>query len=149
MVSGIVAVVVAFLGLAWTSDSKSVMPLFLILVAVPALGTRVWRYAIERRGRERDHAKRVAWQAFWVLSAWQGVALVLGGFFSFAAFSAMGPVPHSHGVAAVVALIVIPGLGALVIWFTWVRSRRMVDLLFPLPGRPPNRSEPPYLQLKL
>ena len=147
--SGVISAVVTFFGLMWTVDSRSVVLLFIILIGVPALGTRVWRYALGRSGRERDQAKLVAWQAFRVLLAWETLAIVLEGFFLFFVFSAMAPVPHSHHTAGVIALITIPAITVLVIWFTWVRSRRILDLLFPLPGMPQPGSESPYLQLRL
>jgi hypothetical protein len=65
------------------------------------------------------------------------------------AFSAMAPVPHSHNTAGAIALIVIPTLAVLVIWFTWVMSRRMLDVLWPLPGMPQRDSESTDLHMKL
>jgi hypothetical protein len=148
MAFGILTGVVTFFGLVWIWDSGSFAALFL-LIAVPALGLRGWRAGVERRGREREQAARVAWQAFWVLIAWEAVAVVLSAFFFFIAFSAMAPVPHSHNTAGVIALIVILTLAVLVMWFTWVMSRRMLDLLWPLPGMPQRDSESTYLPIKL
>jgi 4-hydroxybenzoate polyprenyltransferase len=146
--SGVVAVVVIFFGVVWTGESGPLGPL-LIIVAVPAAGTSIWRADLEHRGRERDLAKRVAWQAFRVLIAWEAAALVIVGIFLFFALSAMAPIPHSHDTAGVVALILIPAVVVLALWFTWTRSRRMLDLLWPLPGMPQRGSESPHLQLKL
>jgi hypothetical protein len=145
--SGVVTVVVIFFGVVWTGESGPLGPV-LIFVAVPALGISGWRFGLERSGRERDQAKRVAWQAFWVLIVWEAVALVLVGIFLFFAISAMAPVPHSHDTAGVVVLIVIPAVVVLALWFTWARSRLMLDLLWPTPESVLRSFEGPYLQLK-
>lgn len=145
---GVLSVVVTFIGAVWTADNAPLLSL-IILVAVPALGTLGWRFSLEERGREPYQAKQVAWQAFRILVAWETVAIVILGFFLFAAFSGMAPVPHAHKTAEVVALIVIPASTISAIWFTWVRSRRMRDLLWPLPGMAHRFSESPYTTLKL
>jgi hypothetical protein len=49
----------------------------------------------------------------------------------------------------VLDLILISAAVALALWFTWVRSRRMLDLLSPLPGMPEPGSESPYVKLNL
>jgi 4-hydroxybenzoate polyprenyltransferase len=146
--SGVVTVVVIFFGVVFTGEHEPFLSL-LILVAVPAAGISIWRADLEHRGRERDLAKRVAWQAFRALIAWEAVALVVTGFFVFFATSAMAPVPHSHDTAGMAFVIVTPAVVLLALWFTWVRSRRMLDLLWPLPGTAQSGSEPPYWQLKL
>jgi hypothetical protein len=91
----------------------------------------------------------VAWQAFRVFIAWEAAALVAAGAFVYIAFSAMAPVPHFHKTSTLIDLTVISAIAGLVLWFTWVRSRRMLDLLWPLPGMPQPASESPYVQLKL
>jgi magnesium-transporting ATPase (P-type) len=146
--SGIVTVVVTFLGLMW-SDKKGPLAPILAFAFAPALAITIWRSDLIMRGRERDLAKRVVWQVFWILIAWEGVLIAFMGFFLFFAFSAMAPVPHSHDTAGVLALIVIPVAFVLALWFTWVRSRRMLDLLWPQPGMAQRGSESPYQQLKL
>ena len=146
--SGVATVVVIFFGFL-LSEKMGPLPPLVILVAVPAAAIGIWRSDFEQRGRERDLAKRVAWQAFRVLIAWEAVAIVLTGTFIFIAYSAMAPVPHSHVSAGVLFLIVISAVAASLLWFTWVRSRHMLDLLWPLPGMPQPGSESPYLQLKL
>jgi hypothetical protein len=93
------------------------------------------------RGRERDLAKRVVWQVFWILIAWDGVLIAFMGFFLFFAFSAMAPVPHSHDTAGMAFLIVVPAVFVLALWFTWVRSRRILDFLWPVPGMPEGGAE--------
>jgi hypothetical protein len=144
VLSGVVTVFVAFFCVAWADEIRSFVPL-LILVAVPALGTRGWRSGLERRSRERGLVKRVAWQAFWVLIAWEAVGVVLVGTLLYFAYSAMAPVPHFDNTSVPIALIVISALVVLVVWFTWVKSRRMLDLLWPVPGMPERGSESPYL----
>ena len=146
--SGLVAVVVTSFGVVLTQEGGPLAPL-IALVIVPALATTIWRSDLVMRGRDRDLAKRVAWQVLWVIIAWDAVAIALAGFFIFFAFSAMAPVPHSHDTAGVLALIVVSAAFALAAWFTWVRSRRILDLLWPLPGMPQRDSESPYLQMKL
>jgi len=101
------------------------------------------------RGRDRDLAKRVARQVLWVITTWDTVAIAVAGFFIFFASSAMAPVSHSHDTAGVLAVIVISGAFALALLFTWVRPRRILDLLWPLPRMPQRDSESPSLQMKL
>jgi len=146
--TGIVTVVVTFLGLMW-SDKKGPLAPVLAFVFAPALAITIWRSDLVMRGRERDLAKRVVWQVFWILIAWDGVLIAFMGFFLFFAFSAMAPVPHSHDTAGMAFLIVVPAAFVLALWFTWVRSRRILDLLWPLPGTAQPGSESPYLQMKL
>jgi hypothetical protein len=138
--SGVVAVVVTFFGVILTDKAGPLAPV-LALVMVPALATSIWRSDLKLRGREPDLTKRVGWQVFWVLIAWDAVGIALAGFFVFFALSAMAPVPHSHDTAGVLALIVISVAFVLALWFTRVRSRRMVDLLWPLPGMPERGAE--------
>jgi hypothetical protein len=78
---------------------------------------------------------------FWILIAWDGVLITFMGFFLFFAFSAMAPVPHSHDTAGMAFLIVVPAAFVLALWFTWVRSRRMLDLLWPPPVMPEGGAE--------
>ena len=147
--SGVVAAVATFFSVAWTVDGGALV-LLLVPIAFPAVGRLAWRSSLEARDRPRDQAAQVAGQAFRILIAWEAaMGLVPLGFFVFFAFSAMAPVPHTHDTAAVVAGIVILATAVLVIWFTWTRSRRMLDLLWPLPGVPQAGSESPYTQLKL
>ena len=142
------AVVVTFIGAVLTDQAGPLAPL-IALVIVPALATTIWRSDLKLRGREPDLVKRVGWQVFWVLIAWDAVGIAVAGFFIFFALSAMAPVPHSHDTAGMAFLIVIPAAFALALWFTWVRSRRILDLLWPLPGTPQRGSESPYAQLNL
>jgi hypothetical protein len=146
--SGVVAVVVTFIGAVLTDQAGPLAPL-IALVIVPALATTIWRSDLKLRGREPDLAKRVGWQVLWVLIAWDAVGIAIAGFFIFFALSAMAPVPHSHDTAGMAFLIVTPAVVLLALWFTWVRSRRMLDLLWPLPGTAQPGSEPPHWQLKL
>ncbi len=143
--SGVLTVVVIFFVAVWAEDIRSFVPL-LLLVAVPALGTRGWRSELERRGRERYQASQVARQAFWILIAWEAVGLVLVGTLMHFAYSAMAPVPHIHKTSTPIDLSVISAIAVSVLWFTWVRSRRMLDLLWPLPGMPQRGSESLYLK---
>ncbi len=146
--SGVVTVGVIFFGVVWTADNGPLGPL-LVIVGVPAVGIQGWRIGLKRRKRDPAEAKQVARQAFWVLIAWEAVALVVVGIFVYVAFSAMAPVPHFDHWKTVVQNIAISAAVVLVLRFTWVRSRRMLDLLWPLPGMSQRGSEEPYLQLKL
>jgi hypothetical protein len=146
--SGVVTIVVVFFGAVLTADSGPLPPL-LVIVGVPALATTIWRSDLQLRGREPDLAKRVTWQAFWVLIAWEAIAIVLTGTFIYIAYSAMAPVPHFHKSSTLIDLIVVCAVAVPLLWFTWVRSRRMLDLLWPLPGTPQPGSESPYQQMKL
>jgi hypothetical protein len=132
VVSGVGTVVVAFVVVAWRDDSDLLAPVLIFVVAL-ALSTCGWRFGAERRGRERDQAKRVAWQAFWVLIAWEAVPIVFVGIMLFLASSQLTGGVNS---TADEALIVIFVLVVLALWFTWVRSRWMLDLLWPLSGMP-------------
>jgi hypothetical protein len=118
--SGVVAVVVTVFGVILTEKAGPLAPV-LALVMVPALATSIWYSDLKLLGREPDLAKRVGWQVFWVLIAWDAVGIALAGFFVFFAFSAMAPVPHSHDTAGVLALSVVPAAFVLALWFTWVR----------------------------
>jgi hypothetical protein len=146
--SGVATVLVTCFGVGWADKIRSFVPL-LLLVAVPALGTRGWRSELKRRGREPDQAELVAWQALWVLIAWEAVGIVLVETLMYFAYSAMAPVPHFDNTSVPIALTAISAMVVLALWFTWVRSRRMLDLLWPLPGMAERGSESPYLQLKL
>jgi hypothetical protein len=147
--SGVVTVVVIFFGVVWAEDIRSFVPLLLILVAVPALATRGWRTELERRDRERDQATLVAWQAFRVLIAWEAIGIVLAETLMYFAYSAMAPVPHFHKTSTPIDLMVISAVVGLPLWFTWVRSRRILDLLWPTAEGARRSSQVPYLQLKL
>jgi hypothetical protein len=103
---------------------------------LPALGFGAWTFGLEQRGRQRDLAKRVAREVLWVLIAWEAFATVFLGCFLWAAYAAMAPVPHQHKTAEVLFLILLFAMGAIIFWFTSVRSRRMLDLLWPAGGRP-------------
>jgi hypothetical protein len=146
MVSGVVTVVVAFVVFALSVDQDPVAPVLIFGVAI-ALSTCGWRFGLQRRGRERGQAKRVAWQAFWVLIAWGAVPIA---FWSIMLFF-ISSVSSGSSINSVfdAALVVIFLLVVLALWFTWVRSRRMLDLLWPTPGSARRSSEGPYLQLKL
>jgi hypothetical protein len=146
--SGVVALVVIFFGIVSTGESGPLGPLFVIL-AVPAVGTQGWRIGLERWERDQAKVKQAAWQACWVLIAWEVAALVATGIFVYVALSAMAPVPHFDHWKSVLDLILISAAVALALWFTWVRSRRMLDLLSPLPGMPEPGSESPYVKLNL
>jgi hypothetical protein len=148
MASGVVALVVIFFGIVSTGESGPIGPLFGIL-AVPAVGTQGWRIGLERWERDQAKVKQAAWQACWVLIAWEVAALVATGIFIYVALSAMAPVPHFDHWKSVLDLILISAAVALALWFTWVRSRRMLDLLSPLPGMPEPGSESPYVKLNL
>ena len=138
--SGVVAVVVTFIGAILTDQAGPLAPL-IALVIVPALATTIWRSDLKLRGREPDLAKQVSRQVLWVLIVWDAVGIAVAGFFVFFALSAMAPVPHSHDTAGVLALIVISAAFASALWFTWVRSRRIVDLLWPPPVMPEGGAE--------
>ena len=146
VVSGVVALVAIFFGVVYTVDSGPAGPL-LVIVGVPAVGILGWRIGLDLRVRDQAKVKQVAWQAFRVLIAWEAAALVVTGIFIYVAFSAMAPVPHNTG--EVLDLLLISAVVALALWFTWMKSRRMVDLLWPLPGTAQQGSESPYLQMKL
>lgn len=138
--SGVATVVVIFFGFL-LSEKMGPLPPLLILAAVPAAAVGIWRSDLKLRGREPDLAKQVSRQVLWVLIAWDAVGIAVAGFFVFFALSAMAPVPHSHDTAGVLALIVISAAFVSALWFTWVRSRRMADLLWPLPGTPERGAE--------
>jgi hypothetical protein len=87
----------------------------------------------------------VAWQVFWVLIAWEAVPIVSVGTVIVVAY--VGNV-STRSVDSII-ILTFSTLAALALWFTWVKSRRMVDLLWPLPGMPQRGSESPYSQLKL
>jgi hypothetical protein len=144
VLSSVVTPVVAFAFIA-SQDDRGPLAAGLLYVVAPALTTCGWRFELERRGRERDQAKRVAWQAFWALIAWEAVPIVFVGTVLVLAY--VGNV-SSRSVGSII-IPTFSALAALALWFTWVRSRRMVDLLWPIPGMPQRGSESPYAQLKL
>jgi high-affinity Fe2+/Pb2+ permease len=146
VVSGVVTPVVAFAFIA-SQDDDGPLAAGLLYVVAPALTTCGWRFELERRGRERDQAKRVAWQVFWVLIAWEVVPIAAVGitlFLIFTVLSRSGVSSTFDGLVIVFFVLVV-----LALWFTWVKSRRMADLLWPQPGMPQRGSESPYAQLKL
>jgi hypothetical protein len=144
VVSGVVTIVAAFAVIASGYD-EGPPAAGLIFVVAPFLGICGWLFALERRGRESDQAKRVAWQVFWVLIAWEAMPIVFVGTVLVLAY--VGNV-SSRSVGSII-IPTFSALAALALWFTWVKSRRMVDLLWPLPGMPQRGSESPYAQLKL
>ena len=146
VVSGAATPVAAFAVIA-SQDDRGPLGAALIYVVAPVLSICGWRFALERRGRESDQANRVAWQAFWVLIAWEAVPIVLVGTIILLVLADI--VGRSPGGGADVIPMGLSVLAALALWFTWVKSRRMVDLLWPLPGMPQCGSESPYAQLKL
>jgi hypothetical protein len=146
VVSGVVIPVGAFAVIAG-SDGEASPAAALIFVVAPALGICGWRFALERRGRERDLAKRVAWQAFWVLIVWEAVPIVFVGTVLALIVTDIAGGRSDWSSTMLILTFSVPAGPAL--WFTWVKSRRMVDLLWPLPGMPERGSESPYLQLKL
>jgi len=83
----------------------------------------------------------VAWQKFWILIAWEAVGLVLVGTLMYFAYSTMAPVAHFHKASTLIDLSVISAIAVSVLCFTWIRSRRMLDHLWPLPGTPEHGSE--------
>jgi hypothetical protein len=136
VVSGVVTPVVAFAFIA-SQDDDGPLAAGLLFVVAPFLGICGWLFALERRGRERDQAKRVAWQVFWVLIAWEAVPIVFVGTVIVLAYVGNMSIRS-------VGSIIIPIFSApagLAVWFTWVKSRRMVDLLWPLPGMPERGAE--------
>jgi hypothetical protein len=146
VVSGVVIPVVAFVALSLASGDDDGLPAAaIIFVVAPFLGTFGWSFVLERRGCERDLANRVAWQAFWVLIAWEAVPIVFVGIMFFLVFIRM----VSERNPTVVGILLISTLVVLALWFTWVRSRRILDLLWPLPGMPERGAESPYTQLNL
>jgi hypothetical protein len=147
VVSGVVTPVVAFAFIA-SQDDRGPLAAGLLYVVAPALTTCGWRFALERRGRERDQAKRVAWQAFWVLIAWEAVPIVFVGTVIVLALAA-NVSGRDDWSSTVILILAFSAPAGLALWFTWVKSRRMVDLLWPLPGVPQRGSESPYTQLKL
>src|SRR6267154_2443394 len=78
VVSGVVTPVVAFAFIA-SQDDRGPLAAGLLYVVAPALTTCGWLFALKRRGRERDQANRVAWQAFWVLITWEAAPIVFVG----------------------------------------------------------------------
>jgi hypothetical protein len=150
VVSGVVTPVVTFAVVAW-SDDMDPLAVALTFVVAPTLGICGWRFVLERRGRERDQAKRVAWQAFWVLIAWEAVPIVFVGTVIFLALTDIVTARDRPGdwSSTIITILVFSALAVLALWFTWTRSRRMVDLLWPLPGMPQRGSESPYTRLKL
>jgi hypothetical protein len=144
VVSGVVTPVVSYAVIA-SGDDNGPPAAALLFVVGPLLGICGWRFGLERRGRESDLAKRVAWQAGRALIAWEAMPIVSVGTVVVLAY--VGNV----GIRSVGSIIILTfsALAALALWFTWVKSRRMVDLLWPLPGMPQCGSESPYAQLRL
>jgi len=145
VVSGVVTVVVAFAVIAGSDEKDPAAPILIFAVAL-ALTTCGWRFGLERRGRESDLAKRVAWQAGRALIAWEAVPIVFVGIIIILALT---NVVTGRDGSTNIAILVFSALAGLALWFTWRKTRRMVDLLWPLPGMPQHGSESPYLQLKL
>jgi hypothetical protein len=147
VVSGVVTVVVAFAVIA-SGDDNGPPAAALLFVVASVLGICGWRFALERRGRERDLAKRVARQAFWVVIAWEAVPIVFVGTVIVLVLTDIlsGRNDWSSTLSLILTFSAPAGLA---LWFTWMKSRRMVDLLWPLPGMPERGSESPYQQLKL
>jgi cytochrome bd-type quinol oxidase subunit 2 len=147
VVSGVVTPVGAFAVIA-SGDDNGPFAAALIFVVAPALTICGWTFSLGRQGRERDLAKRVARQAFWVLIAWEAVPIVFLG--TVLALILTDIVTGRNDWSETVILILTFSAAAgLALWFTWVRSRRMADLLWPLPGMRERGSESPYMQLKL
>jgi len=144
VVSGVVTPVAAFAVIASGYDEGPPTAGLLFVVA-PFLGICGWLFALERRGRESDQAKRVAWQAFWVLIAWEAAPIVFLG--TVLALAYVGNV-SSRSLGSII-IPTFSAVAALALWFTWMKSRRMADLLWPQPGMPQGGSESPYAQLKL
>ena len=147
MVSGFVTPVVAFAFIA-SQDDRGPLAAGLLFVVAPFLGICGWLFALERRGRERGQAKRVAWQVFWVLIAWEAVPIVSVGTVIVLAL-ATNVSGRDNWSSTVILILAFSAPAGLALWFTWMRSRRMVDLLWPLPGMPQLGSESPHWQLKL
>jgi hypothetical protein len=145
VVSGVVTPVAAFAVIASGYDGGPPAA-GLMLVVAPFLGICGWLFALERRGRERDQAKRVAWQVFWVLIAWEAVPIVFVGTII---VLALADIVTGRSGDSIIFILTLSALAALALWFTWVKSWRMVDLLWPLPGIPHPGFESPYTQLKL
>jgi hypothetical protein len=147
VVSGVVTIVVAFAVIAVSDDKDPAAPVLIFAVAL-AVTTCGWRFELERRGRESDLAKRVAWQAGRALIAWEAVPIVFVGTIIVLALADVvtGRNDWSQTVIIILTFSVPAGLA---LQFTWVKSRRMADLLWPLPGVPERGSESPYTQLKL
>jgi hypothetical protein len=138
VVSGVVTPVVSFAALA-SGDDNGPPAAALIFVVGPLLGTCGWRFALERRGRESDQARRVAWQAFWVLIAWEAVPIAFLGALLLLVLTDI--LSGRQGSGSMLIATVFSVLVALALWFTWVKSRRMADLLWPLPGMPERSAE--------
>jgi hypothetical protein len=148
VVSGVVTVVVAFAVIAGSDVTDPAAPILIFAVAL-ALSTCGWRFGLERRGRASDLAKRVAWQAGRVIIAWEAVPIVFVVTLIFLALTGIVTARDRPGdwSSTIIAILVFSALVVLALWFTWVKSRRMVDLLWPLPGMPQRGSESPYLKL--
>jgi hypothetical protein len=145
VVSGVVTPVVAFAVIA-SQDDRGPLAAGLLFVVAPALTTCGWRFELVRRGRERDQAKRVAWQAFWALIAWEAVPIVFVGT---VIVLALADIVTGRSGDSIIFILTFSALAGLALWFTWMKSRRMADLLWPQPGMPQRGSESPYAQLKL
>jgi hypothetical protein len=146
VVSGVVTVVGAFAVIA-SGDDNGPAAAALIFVVAPALTICGWSFSLERRGRERDLTMRVTRQAFWVLIAWEAVPIVFVGTILALIVTDIAGGRNDWSSTSLVLTFSVPA--GLALWFTWVRSRRMADLLWPLPGMPERGSESPYQQLKL
>jgi hypothetical protein len=147
VVSGVVTVVVAFAVIAESDDKDPAAPILIYAVAL-ALSICGWSFGLERRGRESHLAKRVARQAFWVLIAWEAVPIVFVGTVIVLGLANI-VTGRDDWSQTVILILVFSALAGLALWFTWMKSRRMVDLLWPLPGMLQGGSESPYVQLKL
>ena len=147
VVSGVVTVVVAFAVIAGSDEKDPAAPILIFAVAL-ALTTCGWRFGLERRGRESDLAKRVAWQAGRALIAWEAVPIVFVGIIILLGLADV-VTGRNDWSQTVILILTFSALAGLALWFTWRKTRRMVDLLWPLPGIPQHGSESPYLQLKL
>jgi hypothetical protein len=146
VVSGVVTIVVAFAVIAVSDDKDPAAPVLIFAVAL-AVTTCGWRFELERRGRESDLAKRVAWQAFWVLIAWEAVPIVFVGTVLALILTNIAGGRSDWSTTRLLLTFSVPA--GLALRFTWVKSRRIADLLWPLPGVPERGSESPYTQLKL
>jgi hypothetical protein len=146
VVSGVVTPVVAFAFIA-SQDDDGPLAAGLLYVVAPFLGICGWLFALKRRGRESDLAKRVAWQVFWVLIAWEAVPIVFVGTVLALILTDIAGGRSDWSTTRLVLTFSVPA--GLALWFTWVKSRRMADLLWPQPGMPQRGSESPYAQLKL
>jgi len=111
VVSGVVTPVVTFAVVAW-SDDMDPLAVALTFVVAPTLGICGWRFVLERRGRERDQAKRVAWEAFWVLIAWEAVPIVFVGTVIFLALTDIVTARDRPGdwSSTIITILVFPPL---------------------------------------